>query len=134
MRKLATIRKISKLLPIPGADAIEVAVVDGWKIVVKKGDFKEDTLIVMCEIDSWIPHNIAPFLSKGKEPRLYEGVLGEKLRTVKLRGALSQGLLLCLEDVFQVVEKDGRKFINIPNYKGVGADNEHLQNNKPENQ
>lgn len=108
MRKLATIRKISKLLPIPGADAIEVAVVDGWEIVVKKGDFEEDTLIVMCEIDCWVPHELAPFLSKGKEPRVYEGIKGEKLRTVKLRGALSQGLLLPLsvlgkpEEVFSI--------------------------------
>lgn len=110
MRKLATIRKISKLLPIPGADAIEVAVVDGWKIVVKKGDFEEDMMIVMCEIDSWIPHDLAPFLSKGKEPRVYEGIKGEKLRTVRLRGQVSQGLLLPLsvlgnpEDTFPITD------------------------------
>jgi hypothetical protein len=40
------------------------------------------------------PTELAPFLSKGKEPREYEGVKGERLRTVKLRGQLSQGLLL----------------------------------------
>jgi RNA ligase (TIGR02306 family) len=46
------------------------------------------------EIDSWVPTELAPFLSKGKEPREYEGVKGERLRTVKLRGQISQGLLL----------------------------------------
>lgn len=93
-RKLATIRKIAAIEPIEGADAIEVAVVDGWKVVVKKGEFQVDALAVYLEIDSWVPTELAPFLSKGKEPREYEGVKGERLRTVKLRGQISQGLLL----------------------------------------
>lgn len=93
-RKLATIRKISAIEPIEGADAIEVAVVDGWKVVVKKGEFQVDSLAMYLEIDSWVPTELAPFLSKGKEPREFEGVKGERLRTVKLRGQLSQGLLL----------------------------------------
>jgi len=93
-RKLATIRKIAAIEPIEGADAIEVAVVDGWKVVVKKGEFQVDSLAVYIEIDSWVSNDIAPFLSKGKEPREYEGIKGERLRTVKLRGQISQGLLL----------------------------------------
>ena len=97
MRKMASIRKIDGIAPIEGADAIEVATVGGWKVVVKKGEFDVGDLAVYCEIDSWIPTEIAPFLSKGKEPREFEGVKGERLRTVKLRGQLSQGLLLPLE-------------------------------------
>lgn len=96
-RKLATIRKIAAIEPIEGADAIEVAVVDGWKVVVKKGEFQVDDLAVYLEIDSWVPTELAPFLSKGKEPREFEGVKGERLRTVKLRGQLSQGLLLPMD-------------------------------------
>lgn len=94
MRKMATIRKIDALNPIEGADAIEAATIGGWKVVVKKGEFTVGDLAVYCEIDSWIPTELAPFLSKGKEPRVYEGIRGERLRTVKLRGQLSQGLLL----------------------------------------
>ena len=98
MRKMATIRRINTIDPIAGADAIEVAIVDGWKVVIKKGDFKIGDRAVYCEIDCWIPTELAPFLSKGKEPREYMGVKGERLRTVKLRGQLSQGLLLNLDD------------------------------------
>lgn len=94
MRKLASIRKIDALQPIDGADAIECAVVGGWKVVVKKGEYKAGDLAVYCEIDSWIPTELASFLSKGKEPREYNGIKGERLRTIKLRGQLSQGLLL----------------------------------------
>lgn len=94
MRKMASIRKIDAIGPIEGADAIEVATVGGWKVVIKKGEFAVGDLAVYCEIDSWIPTELAPFLSKGKEPREFNGVKGERLRTVKLRGQLSQGLLL----------------------------------------
>ena len=100
MRKLASIRKIADIRPIPDADAIEVAVVDGWKVVVKKGEYSVGDLAVYLEIDAWVPHALAPFLSKGQEPREYNGVTGERLRTVKLRGQVSQGLLLPLRTVF----------------------------------
>lgn len=93
-RKLATIRRISNIEPIEGADAIEVATVDGWKVVVKKNEFEVGQLVTYIEIDSWVPHDIAPFLSKGKEPREFNGVKGERLRTVKLRGQISQGLII----------------------------------------
>ena len=93
-RKMATIRKIDEIRPIEGADAIEAAVVGGWVVVIKKSEFKVGDLAVYCEIDSWIPHELAPFLSKGNEPRVYNGVRGERLRTVKLRGQVSQGLLI----------------------------------------
>lgn len=94
MRKLASIRKIADIQPIKDADAIEVATVDGWKVVVKKGEYSVGDLAVYLEIDSWVPHELAPFLSKGSEPREYNDVRGERLRTVKLRGQISQGLLL----------------------------------------
>jgi RNA ligase (TIGR02306 family) len=97
MRKLASIRKIDSIDPIVGADAIEVATVGGWKIVVKKGEFAVGDLAVYLEIDSWVPTELAPFLTKSKEPRVFEGVKGERLRTIRLRGQLSQGLLLTLD-------------------------------------
>ena len=100
MRALASVRRIADLQPIEGADAIEVAVVDGWKVVVKKDEFKTGDLAVYMEIDSWVPTELAPFLSKGKEPREYNGVKGERLRTVKLRGQISQGLLLPMTVAF----------------------------------
>jgi RNA ligase (TIGR02306 family) len=94
MRKMASIRKIDDIRPIEGADAIECVVVGGWTVVVKKGEFAAGDLAVYLEIDSWVPTELAPFLSKGKEPREFEGIKGERLRTMKLRGQLSQGLLL----------------------------------------
>jgi RNA ligase (TIGR02306 family) len=101
LRKLASIKPITYIKPIEGADAIECAIVDGgWPVVVKKGEYKVGDIAIYLEIDSWVPHKLAPFLSKGQEPREYNGVKGERLRTVKLRGQVSQGLLLPIELTF----------------------------------
>ena len=97
MRKLATIRKVSEIAPIIDADKICHYRVDGWWIVDSVGRYQVNDLAVYIEIDSWCPHELAPFLSKGKEPREYNGVKGERLKTVKLRGAVSQGLLLPIQ-------------------------------------
>lgn len=94
MRKLATVRKIDEIKEHTNADALELAIVGGWQVVIRKGDFKAGELAVFLEIDSWVPDELAPFLSKGKVPREYNGVPGERLRTVRLRNELSQGLLI----------------------------------------
>jgi RNA ligase (TIGR02306 family) len=110
MRKMATIRKIDALRPIVGADAIECAIVGGWTCVVKKDEYTAGDLAVYCEIDSWIPHEVAPFLSRGNFPHVYNEVKGERLRTVKLRGQLSQGLLLPIATVENLIYIDGTRF------------------------
>jgi RNA ligase (TIGR02306 family) len=104
-RKMATIRKIDEIRPIEGADQIEAAVVGGWVVVIRKSEFKVGDLAVYLEIDSFVPTELAPFLSKGQEPRVYNGVRGERLRTVKLRGTTSQGLLLPIETAFPGSER-----------------------------
>lgn len=104
MRKLATVRKIAEIKQIPEADLIVAYRVDGWWVVDKKLAHAVGDLVVYVEPDAWIPHELAPFLSKGKEPAEYEGIKGERLRTVKLKKQLSQGLLLPIPDDFIKVE------------------------------
>ena len=94
MRKLASIKRIEEIKAIENADLICAYRVDGWWVVDQKGKYNVGDLVVYCEIDSWIPNSIAPFLSKGQEPREFEGVKGERLRSIKLKGQISQGLLL----------------------------------------
>jgi len=97
-RKLASVRVISELRPIDGADRIELAIIDGWQVVVKKGEFDVKDKCIYFEIDSWIPHSLAPFLSKEKEPKAFNNIPGNRLRTIRLRKQLSQGLILPLDD------------------------------------
>ncbi len=83
MRKLVSIQKIKSLEPIKGADAIEKAQVLGWQLVVKKGEFKVGDLCVYCEIDSIMPDKPEFAFLKPRKMRI---------RTVKLRGQVSQGI------------------------------------------
>lgn len=107
-RKLATVRKIAALTPIPDADKIEVATVDGWNVVCQKGLYEVGDLATYFEIDSFIPTAIAPFLTKdGHFPKTFEGVEGERLKTVRLRKQLSQGLLIPLAEIVRVVSSFG---------------------------
>lgn len=82
-RKLATIARINDINPIEGADAIEVATVRGWKVVVKKGEYNVGDLCIYCEIDSILP-----------EKEEFEFLRNSKfrIRTVRLRGQVSQGI------------------------------------------
>lgn len=93
-RMMAWVAKIAEIQDIPNSDSIEAYRVGGWWVVDKKGAYSVGDYCVYVSIDSWIPHDLAPFLSKGQEPREYNGIKGERLRTVKLRGQVSQGLLL----------------------------------------
>lgn len=103
-RKLATFRVVNNISPIEGADQIEVAQVDSWKVVVRKGEFSIGSIVVYFEIDSWIPTTLAPFLTKpGSTPKKFNEVEGEKLRTIKLRGQISQGLIMSIADITKVV-------------------------------
>ena len=95
-RVMAYVATIEEKKAIEGADLIEAYRVGGWWVVDKKDAYQVDDLVVYCEADSWVPHTLAPFLSKGKEPREFNGIKGEKLRIVRLKKQISQGLLLPL--------------------------------------
>lgn len=96
MRKLVSIRKVIDILPIEGADLIELAVIDGWNCVVKKGEFNVGDLGVYFEIESNIPiseDGPFKFLMKDARPD-QEGVLRARIKSRRLRGQISQGLLV----------------------------------------
>jgi len=106
LRKLASIRVISDIQPIEGADAIELAIVDGWKVVVAKNvGHRIGNKVVYCEIDSFLP--IEPefeFLRKTSFKKMGEEE-GFRLKTIRLRNTLSQGLLIPLDDAIEVMKR-----------------------------
>lgn len=95
MRPLAYIEKIKSLKPITNADSIECAEVLGWEVVVKKGDFKVDDLVIYCEIDSVLPELPCFEFLRSKKFRI---------RTVKLRGQISQGIIFPIYTLSQINE------------------------------
>ncbi len=105
-RKLATIQEIKSIDSIEGADSIEVASILGWKVVVKKDEFKQGELCIYCEIDSVLP-----------EREEFEFLRNRKFRikTVKLRGQISQGIVFPLSILSKTQQKKCDRY-------GIGTD------------
>jgi len=108
-RKMASVQEIARLSPIENSDFLEVAEMKnlGWKVVVKKGEFKVGDKVVYFEIDSAINVNDLPeplaFLKDKGTKKLFTGrtpntsaFSGEyvRIKTIKLRGQVSQGLIV----------------------------------------
>ena len=100
-RKLASIRKITDISPIEGADKIELVTVGGWKVVAAKDvGHKVGDLVVYCEIDSFLPvKEEFEFLRKSSYKKMPDGTEGFRLKTIKLRGQVSQGLILPIKEL-----------------------------------
>lgn len=90
-RELAYIVTIDKILPIEGADRVEQAVVGGWHIMVRKGQFEPGAAAIYFEIDSKVPET---------EPFKFLEAKNYKIKTQKyFKGkVVSQGLLMAAED------------------------------------
>lgn len=99
MRKLATVRKIDSLSPIKRMDRVELAKVDGWRVIVKKGEFVEGDECLFFEIDSLLPvsDDRFSFLSKEDKDITIDGNRYALLKTVKMFKQISQGLALPLD-------------------------------------
>ena len=112
-RKLASIRIIDSVEPIEGADKIEIAVVGGWRVVVKRNEFKVGDLAVYIEIDAFLQEgNPAWQFLVDKSSRNFDGKRGHVLRTLKFKNQYSQGLLLKLENCFDLIKINGKIYIN----------------------
>ena len=87
--KLATVEIVKKLLPIDGADRIETCEINGWRSVVRKGDFKVGDRVVFIPIDTIL--DPAPWNSHFHDKDDPSARIRVKIK--KLRGVISSGLI-----------------------------------------
>ena len=84
---LASIQKILDVQPVENADSLDKVYVLGWQVVAKRGEFKAGDSCVYIGIDTIVPDKPEfAFLAKEKF----------RIRTIKLRGELSQGIVFPL--------------------------------------
>lgn len=88
-RELAYLVKVDNITPM-NADRLECAHIGGWHCVVGKGEFKVGDPAVYFEVDSLLP-DVAPF----SEMEFLRSK-NFKIKTQKIRGEYSQGLLMPL--------------------------------------
>ena len=118
-RKLASIQEIIKIEPIEGADRIELAYVLGWQCVVNKGQFMPADKAVYFEIDSFLPIKEQFEFMRASSYRKTD-IMGEgfRLKTMKFRGQISQGLLLPV-DQFPEIREDAQLGDDVTELLGV---------------
>ena len=119
MRKLASVQRVWKIEPIEGADRIELAHVLGWQCVVNKGQIQPMDTAVYFEIDSFLP--IRPeFEFMRASSYKNTDIMGEgfRLRTMRFRGQISQGLLLPLS-IFPEIPADAEVGTDVTELLGV---------------
>lgn len=112
-RKLVSFRVVSELLEIPGADNIEVALIDGWQCIVKKGDLIPGQRVIYFEIDSLIPVmedfeflRKYAYVSKSWMQDSLGLSEGFRIRTIKLRGQVSNGLVIKVPKMLEDKDDD----------------------------
>lgn len=111
-RKLVTIQRIESIEPIDGADLIVKARVLGWNVVVKKDLHEVGELVAYFEVDSFLPEadeRFSEFQSRGQKTITHEGkdIVGHVLKTIKLRGIVSQGLIMPLKPFMKEINSLG---------------------------
>ena len=80
----------------PNADRLDLAVVKDWRCVTAKGRFCVGDKAVYFPIDSILPEDLeAKLFPPDSKIRLEK----HRIRTIKIRGAISQGLLCSLEEL-----------------------------------
>lgn len=129
-RKLASIQRITNIEPIPEADRIEKISLLGWHVVSQKGIHAVNNLVVYLEVDSLLP--IDPryeFLRKGcgVYKNRNDGSEWFRLKTIKLKKQISQGLILPLSDFPEIKDpKEGddvTEILKIVKYEPYVAEN-----------
>lgn len=96
-RKLASIQRVDVVDQHPNADRLELLTVLGWQVCEVKGAVKSGDIGVYCEIDSMVPGD-APWLPEAVKQRVSQQAdpLWYRIKTIKLRGQLTQGLFMPL--------------------------------------
>ena len=93
-RRLASAAVIRDIHPIPDADAIECGLVRGWSIVVGKGEFHDGDPVLYIEPDAALPLDDPRFASLApRGTKTIDGKPYHVLRTIRLRGQVSQGIV-----------------------------------------
>lgn len=101
-RKLARVVTLDDVVVHPNADALELAIVGGWQCVVKKGEFKKGDLAVYIEVDAAVPLDTPMFaFLEGKNNVTLDGKRYARIKTIKLRKELSQGLVIPMQGVWR---------------------------------
>ncbi len=92
---IVPLKRIRAIEPHPNADSIEFAVVDGYRSIVKKGEFLPGDLVAYIPEGALLPEWLLKrlnFWNAEKNCGTLNGKEGNRVKAIRLRGELSQGI------------------------------------------
>lgn len=113
--------QIEDIIPHDNADRLEIALIKGWNCVVQKGKYQKGDSIVYIPIDSILPTNLENLLFP---PDSKVKLHNSRVKTIKLRGAISQGLIVGLKTLGvegTPIGTNVAKLLNIKKYEPPAA-------------
>lgn len=91
-----------KIIPHHNADKLEVALVKGYSCVVQKGKYKTGDKAIYIPEQAILPQDILityGFWDKDQNKGTLSGTLGNRVNATRLRGVISQGLVISHPDL-----------------------------------
>ncbi len=85
---IVDVSKINKIEKHPNADRLRIATIKGWQCIIGLSDYNEGDLVIFVPPDCVLPDKIIDDLKLDYLKK------GGRVKTVKLRGFISQGLCL----------------------------------------
>ncbi len=92
--------RVDRIEEHPGADALEIAVVRGYRCVTKIGAHRAGDLVAYIPEDAIVPETLIRELRLWDEAKgrgMLAGKKGDRVKAIRLRGVVSQGLLYPVE-------------------------------------
>ncbi|QXO10076.1 hypothetical protein pEaSNUABM37_00115 [Erwinia phage pEa_SNUABM_37] len=109
-RQLARVVRIDDVIQHPNADRMSLAIIGGWQVCIKLEEFKKGDLALYCEIDSLVPTSVPEFafLEERKDGlKSFGEQTYSRIKTIKLRKELSQGLLVPIPRQLETPVEEG---------------------------
>jgi len=96
--------QIKEVKEHPNAEKLELAIIKGWQVVVKKGQFKSGDNVIYIPPDAVLPENLHTYMGitnyLAELPKGYGGIpeterpTARRVRAARLRGQASYGVVL----------------------------------------
>ncbi len=102
-RKLARVVALDDVIPHPNADRLDLAIIDGWQVVVGRGIWKKGDVAVFCEVGSLLPITIVEFYEAARDGNVktFGDASYAHIKSIKLRKELSQGFVCAVPAKFK---------------------------------
>lgn len=88
--------KVLEVKPCPNSDRLDIIKIYDWQVVTGRGNFSVGDSVIYVPVESILPQDLENRIFKDSKIKLNK----HRVRSIKLRGQISQGLAVNIPDAF----------------------------------